>query len=165
MTILAVLQEPDPRLRKPSQRIDLIDAEVRRLAHDMLDTMYHLGGCGLAAPQVNTRRRVIVVDTSASGDAPLILVNPVLHHHGDRMARFEEGCLSIPDLYVAVRRPAEICVHALDLDSNPTAWEGGGWAAAVIQHEIDHLDGRLLTDALSPKDKMRHSMRQQRRHR
>lgn len=163
MTRLTVLQEPDPRLRKPSRHIERIDADVRRLAHDMLDTMYHFGGCGLAAPQVNVRHRLIVIDVSSRADSPLILVNPVIRDHSGRTGRFQEGCLSIPDLYVATRRSTEILVDALDLDGRPRELASSDWLAAVIQHEVDHLDGRLLTDALSPKDQARYSKRQQRR--
>jgi|UPI00054C0056 peptide deformylase len=156
MTLLAVLQEPDPRLRKSSRHIDLIDHQTQRLARDMLDTMYHRGGCGLAAPQVNARLRIVVVDTSSRGDSPLILVNPVIGYRSVRMVRSEEGCLSIPGLTVAVHRPSELMVSALDLAGRRVELEASGWLGAVIQHEIDHLDGRLLTDALSQKNRNRY---------
>lgn len=156
MTILTVLQEPDPRLRKSSRHIDSIDHEIRRLARDMLDTMYHRGGCGLAAPQVNTRLRLIVIDTSSRADSPLILVNPVIENRSARMMRFAEGCLSVPDLTAKMHRPAEIVISALDLAGRQMELEASGWLGAVIQHEIDHLNGRLLTDALSPKDRSRY---------
>lgn len=163
VTSLAVLQEPDPRLPKVSRQIDRIDHETRRLAHDMLDTMYQHGGCGLAAPQVNARLRLIVVDTSTRGNSPLILINPIIRQRAARLVRSEEGCLSIPDLTVPMHRHPEIVVNALDLGGESVDLEASGWLCAVVQHEIDHLDGRLLTDALSSRERQRYVRGRQRR--
>lgn len=159
MKILNILQDPDPRLRKPSRQVSLFDGNLRELAHAMLDTMYHLGGCGLAAPQVNTRQRLVVVDVSDRGDAPVILVNPSLRHHTSRLARFEEGCLSIPELYVPTHRPVSVSVEAWDVCGNRLEFEASDWLSAVIQHEVDHLDGGLLTDYLSAKAHSRYRKR------
>lgn len=156
MSILPLLRDPDPRLRKLSRRIGALDKDIRQLAGNMLDTMYQHGGCGLAAPQVNTRLRLIVVDISSRGDSPLVLINPIIARLDNELSRHEEGCLSIPGLYAAMRRPASVVVTALALTGKCIELEASGWLGAVVQHEIDHLDGKLLTDAVAAKELARY---------
>ncbi|MDI9248314.1 MULTISPECIES: peptide deformylase [unclassified Stenotrophomonas] len=146
MTFLSLLTESDPRLRKPSHQILRVDDRVRALARDMLATMYRMGACGLAAPQVNARVRLIVMDTSRERNRPWIYLNPELVAVGQRQARFEEGCLSLPGIFVDVYRARRVTLRSTGLDGQLFEQEMVGWDSAVIQHEIDHLDGRLMTD-------------------
>lgn len=148
MAKLAVLHYPDPRLRNKAQPVADIDASVRRLAGDMLETMYAEHGIGLAAIQVNVQQRVVVVDLSAQQNEPMTLVNPeVLEKTG--AGEMEEGCLSVPDFSGLVRRAERIKYRYQDLDGKETQAWADGLLAVCIQHEIDHLDGRLFIDYLS----------------
>ena len=149
MAVLDILHHPDPRLRNVAVPVEAVDDEVRRLADDLLETMYSARGIGLAAVQVGIARRVIVVDVSRERNAPLALVNPrVATAHGEE-AEFEEGCLSVPGVWETVSRPARVRVEAWDRDGNAVSMEAEGTLAACLQHEIDHLDGRLFVDYLS----------------
>ena len=134
----------DPVLRKVAEPVETVDDEVRRLMDDMLETMYDADGVGLAAPQIGESRRVIVIDIRDPDVPPFGLVNPVI------LARGEEGCLSIPGLAEIVERPASVVVEALDRDGNPTRIEAEGLLARALQHEVDHLDGILFFDRVSP---------------
>jgi len=148
MALLPILHFPDPRLRKVAAAVDHVDARVRRLVEDMLATMYHAPGIGLAAPQVNVLQRVITIDLSEHHDQPLCLINPeVIATEG--AVETEEGCLSVPEVYETVRRAEWVRVRALDVDGNPCQIEAEGLLAVCIQHEIDHLDGKLFVDYLS----------------
>ncbi len=140
----------DPVLREKAQPIPAVDEETRRLIRDMFDTMYDADGVGLAAPQVGVTQRVIVVDPHEQDAKPLGLVNPVVLKFSDDVERGEEGCLSIPGLKDIVERPAEVVVEALDGDGKPVHIEADGLLARVLQHEIDHLDGILFIDRVSP---------------
>lgn len=165
MAQLNVLHYPDPRLRKAAQPVETVDANIRILASDMLETMYAAPGIGLAATQVNVQKRVIVMDVSEHKEQPLVFINPVIlervgEHDG------EEGCLSVPGFYETVRRAAAIKVSALNLDGDPFTLEAEGLLAVCIQHEVDHLDGKLFVDYLSllKRERIRKKLEKQARH-
>ncbi len=140
----------DPVLRKKAEPVASIDDDVRRLIKDMFDTMYEADGVGLAAPQVGVSHRVIVIDPREQDIKPLGLVNPIILESGDESDRGEEGCLSIPGLKDIVERPASIVLEALDVEGKPVRIEAEGLLARVLQHEVDHLDGILFIDRVSP---------------
>lgn len=152
MAKLDIITLPDPLLRNVSAPIERIDDELRRLMDDMLETMYEAPGIGLAAVQVGIPRRLIVVDV-ADGETderkPLCLVNPQIVTRGDVLRPYEEGCLSIPDVRVEIERPAEITVRYLDREGRQQELAADGLLATVIQHEVDHLEGKLIIDFLS----------------
>ena len=125
-----------------------VDDDIRRLIDDMLDTMYEAPGIGLSAPQVNVAKRVVTIDVSKNRSAPVCLVNPEIRS-ADGETETEEGCLSLPGIFEVVKRPEKIRVHALDRDGRSREIEAEGLLAVCIQHEIDHLDGRLFVDYLS----------------
>lgn len=148
MAILEILHFPDPRLRTRAHPVQAVDESVRRLVDDMLETMYSAPGIGLAAIQVNDPRRVIVIDISEDRSQPRSFINPeVIARDGEE--EMEEGCLSVPGVYESVRRAERIRVRALDRDGNPFELDADGLLAVCIQHEIDHLDGKLFVDYLS----------------
>ncbi|MDT8310422.1 MAG: peptide deformylase [Methylophaga sp.] len=148
MAILNILHFPDPRLRNKALPVESVDDEIRQLAHDMLETMYEAPGIGLAATQVNVLKRVIVIDISEDQSEPLILVNPeLLETQGER--EFQEGCLSVPEAYEMVTRADTIKFKALDLAGKPFESSAEGLLATCVQHEIDHLDGKLFVDYLT----------------
>lgn len=153
MTKRPILIHPDPRLKKVSAPVpDLSDA-LRKLADDMLETMYDAPGIGLAAPQVGVNSRLIVLDcVKAEGEAPrpLIMFNPEIIAHSDERSTYEEGCLSIPEQYGDVERPAEVSVRWIDRDGNEQQEDFAGLWATCVQHEVDHLDGKLFIDYLKP---------------
>jgi len=148
MALLDILHYPDPRLRIRAEPVAQVDDAIRQLAADMLETMYDAPGIGLAATQVNVHRRLIVLDVSEAHDNPLCLVNPqILSTEGEE--EMEEGCLSVPGVYDLVNRAERIRVRALDLEGAPLELDADGLLAVCIQHEIDHLDGKLFVDYLS----------------
>ena len=148
MAILNILHFPDPRLRNKALPVEKVDDDIRQLAQDMLETMYEAPGIGLAATQVNVQKRVIVIDISEDKSEPLVLVNPeLIETNGER--EFQEGCLSVPEAYELVTRADTIRFKALDLDGNPFERDAEGLLATCVQHEIDHLDGKLFVDYLS----------------
>jgi peptide deformylase len=151
MALLPIITLPDPVLRKMSARVERVDDELRRLADDMLETMYDAPGVGLAAVQVGVPRRLIVLDTAGKEEEarPLVLINPEILTLGAEMRVHEEGCLSIPDVRVDIERPGSLRVRFLDRDGKPQELEAEGLLAIAIQHEIDHLNGRLIIDFLS----------------
>ncbi len=154
MAILDILHFPDPRLRKKALPVERVDDEIRRLVDDMLETMYAAPGIGLAATQVNIAKRVVVVDISESKNSPLALINPkILDRQGEE--EMEEGCLSVPGYYDTVRRAERIKMRALDRDGQDFELETGGLLAVCIQHELDHLDGKLFVDYLSEMKRQR----------
>jgi len=148
MARLPILEFPDPRLRTRAQPVERVDAVVRKLIDDMFETMYAAPGIGLAATQVNVHRRVLVIDVSEDRKAPLALVNPEILSR-DGIEETEEGCLSVPGIYEKVTRADSIRVRALDHDGKPIEFDADGLRAVCIQHEIDHLDGKLFVDYLS----------------
>lgn len=165
MAQLNILHHPDPRLRKAALAVQSVDASIRTLAADMLETMYTAPGIGLAATQVNVQKRVIVMDVSEHKDQPQVFINPViLQSSGERDG--EEGCLSVPGIYETVRRAAAITVSALNLAGEPITLEAEGLLAVCIQHEIDHLDGKLFVDYLSllKRERIRKKLEKQARH-
>jgi peptide deformylase len=148
MAILNILEYPDPRLRTKAQPVDLVDDELRRLAADMLETMYAAPGIGLAATQVDVHRRMLVADISEEQDTPHIFINPeILERRGTEV--MEEGCLSVPGFYESVTRSEWVRVRALNLEGNSFEVDLDGLLAVVVQHEMDHLDGKLFVDYLS----------------
>ncbi len=149
MTQLSILRIPDPRLRKVARPVEVVDATVRQLADDMLETMYAERGIGLAATQVNRDLRVLVLDISEARNAPQVFINPEIVAR-DGKQTCEEGCLSVPGEYAEVERAERIRVSALDHDGEPFELDADGLLAVCIQHEIDHLDGKVFIDYLSP---------------
>ena len=148
MTTLDILHFPDPRLRNVAQPVEQVDDEIRQLVDDMLETMYVAPGIGLAATQVNIDKRVVVIDVSEEKDQPLCLINPeIIQLEG--IEEMEEGCLSVPGIYETVQRADKIRFRALDRDGNAYESETDGLLAVCVQHEIDHLDGKLFVDYLS----------------
>ena len=148
MTKLVILEYPDPRLRKKAAPVTVVDAAVRQLAEDMLQTMYAAKGVGLAATQVDVHKRVIVLDVSEERDRPLVLINPellVLEGSGPG----EEGCLSLPGIYDKLTRATHVRVRALNLEGESFEMDADGLLAVCIQHEMDHLEGKLFVDYLS----------------
>lgn len=151
MAKLPIILLPDPVLRRIAEPIASVDDAVRRLADDMLETMYAAPGVGLAAPQVNVSRRLIVLDVSEKEDEkqPFVMINPQIVRKSEKPNVHEEGCLSIPDVRIEIERPAEVVVQYLDRDGKQQELEADDLLATCIQHEIDHLDGRLLIDYMS----------------
>ena len=148
MALLQILEFPDPRLRTRAQPVTQVDASLRKLVEDMFETMYSAPGIGLAATQVNVPKRLLVIDISDRRDQPLVLINPdVVAREG--VEESEEGCLSVPGVFDKVTRAEKILVRALDRDGKPIELEADGLLAVCIQHEIDHLDGKLFVDYLS----------------
>ena len=150
MSRLAILRYPDPRLHRVARPVTEVDARIRRLVDDMLETMYEADGVGLAATQVDVHERVIVMDTSQTRDSPLVLVNPELLERSDERSVADEGCLSVPNVYERVPRSARIKVRALGRDGAPFEFEADGLTAVCVQHEMDHLQGKVFVDYLSP---------------
>jgi peptide deformylase len=151
MAILPIIELPDPRLRLVSEPVGEVDAAVRRLMDDMLDTMYDAPGIGLAAIQVAVAQRVLVMDVAREGDpkAPICFANPEIIWSSDTVNVYQEGCLSIPDYYEDVERPERVRVRYLDRDGKLQELEADGLLATCLQHEIDHLNGVLFIDHLS----------------
>lgn len=148
MTTLDILRFPDPRLRNIAKPVVVVDESVKKLADDMLETMYAAPGIGLAATQVNVAKRVIVVDISEKQDQPIVLINPKLVDTSGS-EEMEEGCLSVPGFFEKVQRAEKIRVEALDREGNSFEMDMDGLMAVCVQHEIDHLDGKLFVDYLS----------------
>ncbi|MEW8316830.1 MAG: peptide deformylase [Candidatus Thiodiazotropha endolucinida] len=148
MAILDILRFPDPRLRNKAKPVAQVDDSIRRLIDDMLETMYQAPGIGLAATQVNVAKRVVVIDLSEEKNQPLCLVNPeIIEKDGEE--QMEEGCLSVPGVYEMVKRANLIRVRALGRDGAAFEMEAEGLLAVCIQHELDHLEGKLFVDYLS----------------
>ena len=151
MALLPILTAPDPALKKISQPVKQVDASVRKLMDDMLETMYHAPGIGLAAPQVGVLKRVIVLDLAREGEEPqpLRIANPEIVWVSDDDATYNEGCLSVPEHYADVVRPGACRVKYLDRDNKQQEMAAEGLLATCLQHEIDHLDGVLFIDHLT----------------
>ncbi|MBK1734394.1 peptide deformylase [Halorhodospira abdelmalekii] len=164
MALREILTFPDPRLREVAQPVTAVDAEIEQLVDDLIETMYHCSGIGLAATQVGVGWRVVVLDISEARDQPQVLINPqVLEARGE--IKREEGCLSVPGYYDDVIRAAEIRYSARDRDGQVYEGEADGLLAVCIQHEIDHLDGRLFVDYLSELKRKRVRKRLEKRER
>jgi len=149
MTVRTILNFPDPRLRNKALPVTEVNAEITSLIDDMFDTMYHDKGIGLAATQINVAKRVFVMDHSEDGSQPLCFINPeIIAKEG--LVTMEEGCLSVPVYYAPVQRAAKVTVKALNRQGEPFELTADGYLAICIQHETDHLDGKLFIDYLSP---------------
>lgn len=149
MALLPILEFPDPRLRKVAVDVEHINEDTRHLAKDMLETMYHAPGIGLAASQVNVHQRIVVIDVSDDGDQPRVLINPSWEPLTEEMQNYQEGCLSVPEFYDDVARYSKIQLSAFDEHGEPILEQAEGLFAVCIQHELDHLNGKLFVDYLS----------------
>lgn len=151
MTIKPLIILPDPLLRQVSAPIERVDSELEQFIDDMLETMYDAPGIGLAAIQVGVPRRLLVIDLAKEGEepAPLVFINPEILKSSDERSVYEEGCLSIPDYYAEVERPASITVKSIGRDGKEQLTEADGLLATCLQHEIDHLNGVLFIDHIS----------------
>lgn len=154
MAKLKILEFPDPRLRKKALPVEVVDDSLRELIDDMFETMYDAPGIGLAATQVDVHRRLLVADVSTDKDTPIVLVNPVILEK-DGVAITEEGCLSVPGYFEEVERADHIRVRYLDRNGEEQTSEFEGLLAVCVQHEIDHLDGKLFVDYLSEAKRQR----------
>lgn len=165
MTMREILHFPDPRLRIPATPVGVVDGQIRALVDDMLETMYAAPGIGLAATQVNVHKRVIVIDVSEHQDQPMVFINPEILDK-DGTEEMDEGCLSVPGVYERVQRAERVKVRALGRDGTPFEFSADGLLAVCIQHEIDHLDGKLFVDYLSQlkRVRIRKKLEKQRRH-
>ena len=148
MTVLNILHHPDPRLRTKATAVDVFDDKLSQFARDLLTTMYAAPGIGLAATQVNVHKQIIVVDVSDDKSEPHTLINPVLETFGKKI-KGEEGCLSVPEIYEPVERFEQVYVSAFDVQGNLIEFAADGMLAICIQHECDHLQGKLFVDYLS----------------
>jgi len=160
MSKLAILRYPDPRLHTVAKPVLAVDDRIRRLADDMLETMYASDGVGLAATQVDVHERLIVMDTSEQHDQPLVLINPEIVKRSEEMAVNEEGCLSVPQIYDRVERHARVTVRALDREGQTFEFDAEELTAVCVQHEMDHLLGKVFVEYLSllKRDRIRTKM-------
>jgi len=164
MTMLTILEFPDPRLRTKAQAVTVFDSALHDLIGNMFETMYAAPGIGLAATQVNVHKQLLVLDVSEEKNAPLALINPrIVANEGSQV--YQEGCLSVPGIFADVERADRITVEALDRDGKPITVQADGLLAVCIQHEMDHLVGKLFVDYLSPlkREMVRKKLEKQRR--
>lgn len=150
MATLQILCYPDPRLHTVARPVAAVDGRIRKLVADMLETMYEANGIGLAATQVDVHERVIVIDVSETRDQPLVLVNPQILWASDEKQVADEGCLSVPGIYDGVERSSAVKVRAMDAEGREREIEAQGLLAVCIQHEMDHLQGKVFVEYLSP---------------
>lgn len=149
MSVLQILEFPDPRLRKIATPVTDYDEELEVLIKDMLETMYEAEGIGLAATQINVHKRLLVIDISENNDSPQVFINPSFEIIEDELVEYDEGCLSVPGFYETVSRPAVVRVTAQDQTGEQFSLSAEGMLSTCIQHEIDHLDGKLFVDYIS----------------
>jgi len=150
MALLPILRYPDPRLHKVAKPVQVVDDRIRQLVRDMAETMYDAPGVGLAATQVNVHERVVVIDVSEESNDLLVLINPEITWKSDEQQVCEEGCLSVPGIYDEVKRSARIHVRALNEQGEPFEFDAEGLLAVCVQHELDHLLGKVFVEYLSP---------------
>ena len=150
MALLPILEFPDPRLRTVAKPVSVVDGRIKKLSDDMLETMYDAPGIGLAATQVNVHERLLVIDVSEDRSEPWVFINPEIEVIDEDLESYDEGCLSVPGFFETVERPTHVRVNALDKDGKPFSIEPKGLLAICVQHEIDHLDGKLFVDYISP---------------
>jgi peptide deformylase len=150
MPKLDILRFPDPKLHTVAKPVQAIDARIKALIADMLETMYDANGIGLAATQVDVHERLVVIDTSEERDTPMVLINPEITWMGDERVKGDEGCLSVPGIYDGVERATQVKVKALDENGTERTIEAEGLLAVCIQHEMDHLMGKVFVEYLSP---------------
>jgi len=166
MAKLEILEFPDPRLRTVAKPVAQVDDRIRQLVDDMFETMYAAPGVGLAASQVNVHERVVVIDVSEDQSQPMVFINPEVTVLDEEVLRpYDEGCLSIPGFYETVERPEKVRVNALDRDGKPFELEPDGLLAVCIQHELDHLNGKLFVDYISPVKRQRIRKKLEKQHR
>jgi peptide deformylase len=160
MALLPILRFPDPRLHTVAKPVAAVDDRIRQLAADMIETMYANEGVGLAATQVDVHERLLVMDTSENHDTPLVLINPQIINASAEMFVAEEGCLSVPQIFDKVERHKTVTVRAQDRDGKPFDLDAEGLAAVCVQHEMDHLLGKVFVEYLSPlkRDRIRTKM-------
>jgi peptide deformylase len=165
VALLPILQYPDTRLFKKARRVAKVDDRIRQLVRDMAETMYAAPGVGLAATQVDVHERVVVIDVSETSNTLLALINPEIIWQSDERKTYEEGCLSVPGVYDDVVRPAQVRVRALNEAGETIEFDADGLLAVCVQHEIDHLDGRVFVQYLSPlkQSRIKTRMRKQER--
>ncbi len=154
LSILSILEFPDERLRKKAEIVKTVDDKIKKLVDDMLETMYQSHGIGLAATQVNVHQRIVVIDVSEEKDTPLCLINPEIIEK-DGVKESEEGCLSVPGFFEKVTRAEHIVVKALDRSGEPFELSARDLLAVCVQHELDHLNGKLFVDYISPLKRQR----------
>jgi len=166
MTCLTILQYPDPRLRTRAKPVVTVDDEIRTLIDDMLETMYAAPGVGLAASQVDRHIRLIVIDVSEENDQPLVFINPEILSVDGQPVEYKEGCLSVPGYYESVTRPEKVRVCAVDRDGETFEMDCEGLLAVCIQHEMDHLEGKLFVDYISElkRTRIRQKLERDQRH-
>lgn len=150
MSLLNILRYPDPRLHKVAKPVTVFDERLKKLAADMAETMYDAPGIGLAATQIDVHEQLIVIDTSDAHDALQVFINPEIVWASEEKQVYDEGCLSVPGIYDGVERPSRVKVRALDLEGKPFEIEADGLLAVCIQHEMDHLVGKVFVEYLSP---------------
>jgi peptide deformylase len=150
MSLLPILRYPDPRLHKVAKPVTVFDKRLKKLAADMAETMYEAPGVGLAASQVDVHEQLIVIDTSETHDDLQVFINPEITWASAEKQVYDEGCLSVPGIYDGVERPARVKVRALDLDGKSFEVEADGLLAVCVQHEMDHLKGKVFVEYLSP---------------
>jgi peptide deformylase len=165
MPRLEILEFPDPRLRTKAEPVDKVDDETKTIISNMFETMYEAKGIGLAATQVNIHSRIIVIDISEDKTEPLVFINPEITVLDDEPDNYDEGCLSVPGFYETVERPKRVRVEALDKEGKPFTIEPEGLLAVCIQHEIDHLNGKLFVDYISPMKRNRIRKKLEKSHR
>ncbi len=165
MAKLEILEFPDPRLRNHAKPVNVVDDRVRQIVDDMFETMYDAPGVGLAATQVNIHEQIIVIDVSEEQNQPLVFINPEISINGGELHEYDEGCLSVPGFYETVERPAHITVKALDRNGEPFELQPDGLLAVCVQHEIDHLNGKLFVDYISPVKRQRIRKKLEKQHR
>lgn len=165
MAILTILEYPDPRLRTTAKPVADVTDGVRQIIDDMFETMYAAPGIGLAATQVDIHQQIIVIDLSEEKDSPLVFINPKITVLNEELDTYDEGCLSVPGFYETVKRPIGVKVEALDRNGEPFTLEPDGLLAICIQHEIDHLNGKLFVDYLSNMKRQRIRKKLEKQHR
>lgn len=165
MALLPILRYPDPRLHKVAEPVREVDDRIRQLVRDMAETMYDAPGVGLAATQVDVHERVVVIDVSEEGNDLRVLINPEILWKSDELQVYEEGCLSVPGVYDQVQRAARIRVRALNEKGEPYEFDAEGLLAVCVQHEMDHLLGKVFVEYLSPlkQNRIRTKLRKQER--
>ncbi len=165
MAVLDILEFPDPRLRTVAKPVTTVDDALRAFIGDLLETMYDCSGIGLAATQVNVHRRLLVMDVSETRDEPKVFINPEVTVLDETLGSYDEGCLSVPGFYEEVNRPQKVRVDALGRDGEAFSEELDGLSAICLQHEIDHLDGKLFVDYISPLKRQRIRRKLEKAHR
>ncbi|HYD78992.1 MAG TPA: peptide deformylase [Paucimonas sp.] len=150
MPLLNILRYPDPRLHKVAKPVTVFDARLKRLIEDMAETMYDAPGVGLAATQVDVHEQIVVIDVSDAHNELRVFINPEIVWASEEKQVYDEGCLSVPGIYDGVERPARVKVRALDAEGKPFELEADGLLAVCIQHEMDHLKGKVFVEYLSP---------------